>query len=65
MLPIPPFISWNSRIKLLRGIKDDFWPPDMLLEVWTHTLQKPLHLFFWRCSEGVLSSAPLFHRRIC
>jgi len=49
MLPIPPFISWNSRIKLLRGIKDDFWPPDMLLEVWTHTLPKPLHPFFWRC----------------
>jgi len=49
MLPIPPFISWNSRIKLLRGIKDDFWPPDMLLEAWTHALQKPLHPFFWRC----------------
>jgi hypothetical protein len=49
MLPIPPFISWNSRIKLLRGIKDDFWPPDMLLEAWTHALQKPLHPFFWKC----------------
>jgi hypothetical protein len=29
ILPIPPFISWNSRIKLFRGISDDFWP-DML-----------------------------------
>jgi len=35
ILPIPPFISWNSRIKLFRGISDDFWP-DMLEVLVTH-----------------------------
>ncbi len=45
MLPIPPFISWNSRIKLFRGINDDFWPD--MLDSPPHSAKPPS----WNCPE--------------